>query len=756
MTNISTANIYKPIFYRIYNPDENEKFQKTTQIPAIRILDTLKEQLKELIKLRNPAKKLTNEEYEQQLVPLLGNKTIEEYGVWVFYEWNHTLVHTLDEAEFIEVRTSRNQYKITQQERDMLATKKIGVVGLSVGQSIALTLAIERVCGEIRLADFDTLELSNLNRIRSGIHNLGVPKVIIAAREIAEIDPYLHVTLFPEGITDENIDAFFGTGNARLDILVEVCDGLDIKIKSRHKARELKIPVVMDTNDKGMVDIERFDLEPDRPILHGLAGDLNPDNIKGLTNEEKIPYILKMIGAGQISTRLKASMLEVEQTLNTWPQLASSVQLGGAATTDICRRILLKQLNVSGRFYIDLEELVKDPTPNPRIKETYKNPFHPLTATLIESITDTYIADHPHSVNAIPFETISVIVQAACGSPSAGNNQPWKWRYKDGRLLLLHDRHRSWSWGDYAEMGSLMSLGCALETVTLKSAELGLQAAIQMIEDPGAYLVAEVDFTTGFSAPANILTLASGLNIRQTNRKNAEKITISPDIISCIEHEVSNIPGMQFFFTSDETQLTQLGKILASCDRIRLLHELGHEEFYHEIRWSKEEALQKRDGIELSSVNLTESEKAGFFVANDYNAVKFLKEMNLGSGFKRLSTKSIQYASGIGIICADGFNRNNLLNAGSAVMRAWITTNLNNLAFYPMLSAPFFFNRLIHGKGVDIPEQFVGELTELRETFLKIFPLKDNLAEVFLFRLSKQEETSPKTQRLDIKDTFYY
>lgn len=756
MSNTSTAKIYKPLFFRIHNTSQREKFDELLKLPALKVFDTLKDQLKELIKLRNPHKKLTPAEYEEQLLPLLGEKTLEEYGVWVYYEWNHTLVHTLDEAEFIEVRTSRNQYKITQQERDLLATKKIGVVGLSVGQSIALTLAIERVCGELRLADFDTLELSNLNRIRSGIHNLGVPKVIIAAREIAEIDPYLKVTLYPDGITDENIDAFFGTDKNKLDILIEVCDGLDIKIKSRHKARALQIPVVMDTNDKGMVDIERFDLEPERPILHGLAGDLNPDTIKGLTNEEKIPYILKMIGAEQISTRLKASMLEVEQTLNTWPQLASSVQLGGAATTDICRRMLLKQLNISGRFYIDLEELVKEPTPNTAVKEHGKNPFEPLTQSLTERIAETYMAQHPATASDAPFETISEIVQAACNAPSAGNNQPWKWRYKDGRLLLLHDRYRSWSWGDYGEMGSLMSLGCALETVTLKAAELGYKANIQFIQDPNACIVAEVRLLKEDSAPSNLLSLASGLNIRQTNRRNAERIVISPDIISQIEQSVSTVPNMKFFFTSDEKQLAQLGTILASCDRIRLLHELGHEEFYHEIRWSKEEALQKKDGIDLSLVNLTESEKAGFFVANDYNAVKFLKEMNLGSGFKRLSTKSIQSASGIGIICVDGFNRTNLLTVGSAVMRAWITANLNNLAVYPMLSAPFFFNRLVHGKGIDIPQQFMGELTELRETFLKIFPLKDNLAEVFLFRLSKQEETSPRTQRLDIKDTFFY
>src|SRR5690606_22384633 len=214
-------------------------------------------------------------------------------------------------------------------------------------------------------AESDTAEATSLNRIRIGVHNLGLHKTIIAAREIAEIDPYLKVKIYSEGITDKNIDAFFMEGG-KLDVLVEVCDGLDIKITSRFKAKELGIPVVMDTNDRGMLDVERFDLEPDRPILHGLAEGLNPANIKGLSNEDKVPYILRMLNADHISTRLKASMMEVEQSINTWPQLASSVVLGGALTTDTVRRILLDEFHESGRYYVDFEEFIADKVPQKR------------------------------------------------------------------------------------------------------------------------------------------------------------------------------------------------------------------------------------------------------------------------------------------------------------------------------------------------------------------------------------------------------
>jgi tRNA A37 threonylcarbamoyladenosine dehydratase len=62
-------------------------------------------------------------------------------------------------------------------------------MGLSVGQSVSLALAMERSFGELRIADFDELDLSNINRIRTGVYNLKIQKTVIVAREIAEIDP---------------------------------------------------------------------------------------------------------------------------------------------------------------------------------------------------------------------------------------------------------------------------------------------------------------------------------------------------------------------------------------------------------------------------------------------------------------------------------------------------------------------------------------------------------------------------------------
>lgn len=326
--------------------------------PSVEKIDTIASQIREYLKIKHVGEVMTEEKISTYTTNLLGDVPLAKYGIWAYYSWSNKLVHLLPEDAFIAVRTNRNKLKITEAEQHILSSKKVGIIGLSVGQSVALTMAMERICGELRIADFDTLDLSNLNRLRAGVHQLGMPKVIIAAREIAELDPFLKVTIFPEGITNENLDAFLGTDDSKLDVLIEVCDGLDIKINARKAARSKMIPVVMDTNDRGMIDIERFDLEPNRLIFHGLL-DENIDLTKLNTNE-RISVLMQLASFEQTSSRLKMSMGEIGKTITTWPQLASSVTLGGGATCDVARRILLNQLSISGRFYIDLETILHD------------------------------------------------------------------------------------------------------------------------------------------------------------------------------------------------------------------------------------------------------------------------------------------------------------------------------------------------------------------------------------------------------------
>lgn len=327
------------------------------------MFDLYQQQWMELYQLRNPTTRLSLFERATAFDNHHDGQDLILAGAWVYYPWSGRLLHILAENDFIEVRTSRNQLKITKEEQAILRTKTIGIVGLSVGSAIATTIAQERGAGYLKLADFDTLELSNLNRIKAGLHMSGLNKAVITAQEIAEIDPYLQVEVFSEGLTAENIESFFG-GETALDLVVEECDDLIVKQLVRLQARLQRIPVLMETNDRGMLDIERFDLAPDTKLLHGLMPE-DPAALQSLAPAARMAMVWQMINGDLISSRLRDSFAEIGKSLTTWPQLASSVVIGGGVVAEVSRKILLGDGIRAGRYYFDIDTILKQSEPMP-------------------------------------------------------------------------------------------------------------------------------------------------------------------------------------------------------------------------------------------------------------------------------------------------------------------------------------------------------------------------------------------------------
>jgi hypothetical protein len=320
----------------------------------VSVHDTIDEQLTELIGAREPGRTRTDSEWESAKSEVLGGSSVAEYGNWAWYPWSGRLVHVLPRNEFRLVRTDRNRDKITRDEQQTLLSARIAVVGLSVGNSAALTCAMEGVGGAYRLADFDRLGLSNLNRLRAGIHDLGVEKTVLCARQMFEIDPYLDIEIWRDGITEETLDGFLdGT-----DVLVEECDTPWVKVAVREQAREHRVPVLMDTNDRGMLDVERFDLEADRPLLHGRLAGVTSADVTGLDRPGLLALMLRMVDGSALTPAMTEAIGKIGHTLSSWPQLASGTTLGGALVTDAARRILLGKPVASGRYYVDLDQLV--------------------------------------------------------------------------------------------------------------------------------------------------------------------------------------------------------------------------------------------------------------------------------------------------------------------------------------------------------------------------------------------------------------
>jgi len=742
--------IVAPIILDPQNPEDWDQITKIKADKRNLILDEILSQVSDLIKSDFPDKAFSKEELSQKALDFFKGSDLDQYGNWVYYPWKFTLVHLLPEKEFIKVRTLRNKYKITPSEQEELSKKKIGIVGLSVGQSVALAMALERSCGEMRLADFDTLELSNLNRIKAGVTSLGLEKLVIAAREISEIDPYIKLILFDKGVQKENVDEFL-TCNGQLDLLIDECDSFDVKILLREKAKMLGIPVMMDTSDRGMLDVERFDLDRNRKIFHGFLGDVDPSTLHNLTNTQKVAFGLKITGLETLSPRMKASLLEVGQSITSWPQLASAVFLGGASVAHVGRKLLLGEPVKSGRYYVDLDELIPVDSPEFQIEQPQIQNSH-WTSLLPPNVMPSGYLPEANELREL--------ISYANFAPSGGNIQPWIWVFdKKGVLHLIHDRARSFSLLDYKGTGSLIAFGAALENLRLICAKKGIQIEeIVHIKDFEEDLIASIRFLSKSTHPLadqEDFELVEGIKLRCTNRKNTDRIQLSKEHFNQI-YDFLRGNKFELEYLDQTDDLERLAKVIGGMDRMRLFHEQGLNDFIHELRWNDQEASETKDGIDVATLELSGTERAAMGLLKDPRTVRFFRRFFMGYGLTKISKDTITSASAIFLLKGQAYSPEIFLEGGKVLQKIWIWANMNGLSFQPVTASLFIFHRVLKEDDHGFSPKEEKEIKELKDSFDLIFNKEKKMEELFMFRLNFAGEPSMRSYRRKVEDTLKF
>ena len=723
------------------------------QQPGVTVHDHVADALRELERTRRPGESATATANEGAHSARSNGR--EPDSCWVYYPWSRRLVHTLDESDFVELRTSRNRHKITTEEQRRLSQKRVGIVGLSVGHAVSMTLASERSVGTLRLADFDRLELSNLNRIRTGLHNIGVSKAVAAAREIAELDPFLDVQCRPEGVTPETIDAFL-LDDGKLDLCIDECDDLAMKVLLRVRAREYGIPVIMDTSDRGTIDVERFDLEPDRPLFHGRVPGIEKMDIPSLSTQEKVPLILGILGADNISGRMVASLLEIGESLVTWPQLASAVTFGGGMTADVVRRILLGHFRGSGRYHVDLEQLISDPPVQVASKAVGDTDRGSARHAVERYLTRR--GGDPRDGGLSAEESVR-LVSAAIQAPSGGNAQPWRFaHHPTAGLLLFLDPTRPSSALDCGGAGAYVSLGACIENVVLTGHASGRPITAELFPDPGLDsllpLVARFEHdeaATTVAEPETWSHLAGQIGRRHTQRTLGPRLPLKDENRRALSRAVSSIPGAALNLVEEPAHLDQLAQLAGRADRIRMLDPCQHASMMEEMRWTVSQAEETRDGLDVRTLELNDSDRAGLELCRSPEAMGLLARLDLGVGLTEFSRKRMAASSAVGLITMPEARPEAYVNGGRALQRMWLTASDVGVAVQPMAALPFLFAKALQG-GDGLAEDHVDELLEMRRQYDRVLSLPPNRCDIMLVRFFYAEPAATRAMRRPVED----
>lgn len=697
------ASSFKADILREDVPSERRRLDEMRADPRIHVTDLRSELLDSLRSLRPPP----------------SPNVTDEPVRWAYYPWRRALVGILGPLGYRALRLDRNRNLITAKEQGFLGKLQIGVAGLSVGHAIAHALAQQGLCGLIRLADFDHLELSNLNRVPATVLDLGLNKAVVTARRIAELDPYLRVEVMTAGVTPELVDEFL----AGLDVVVEECDSLEMKVMLRESARTLRLPVVMATSDRGLIDVERFDTEPNRPILHGLLGEVSSAELFGLARRDKIPYMLRHLDASRSSQRLTASLVELDNTLSTWPQLAGDVILGAATVAEAVRRIGLGEPLESGQVRIDVGSALDTLDATPAAA-------HPLPRpTAADDATSALPTAGP----------LELIAQAAIRAPSGGNVQPWTVEPRAQTVVIaIAPQHTSTM--DVGYRGSAVAVGAAVYNARVAAAAQGVLGTVRWHTGGLAPLSATV--TLGDGNDAALAALYEAMLKRETNRRLGAPRTIGDDTVTTL-HDAARAEGARLSLLTARDAIEQAANVFGAVDRIRFLTPQLHREMIAELRWPGDDPADS--GIDVRSLELDPGDLAVLEIIKRPDVMAQLAKWNSGAALGDDVRKRTRSASALAVITVEGHELTDFGRGGSAVEAVWVQAQLSGLAVQPI--SPVFLHAVNPPELAAMAPAFAQALLELQTEFHALAGTQPSESQVLVLKLAHADAPSQISQR---------
>jgi len=341
-------------------------------------------------------------------------------------------------------------------------------------------------------------------------------------------------------------------------------------------------------------------------------------------------------------------------------------------------------------------------------------------------------------------------------APSGGNSQPWHWEAAGRRVNLFLDANRSGNLVDFDSGGSYVALGCAAENLILTAHALGLEVRLTTFPSERDPLhVASFDLLSSTSPgcePHGFDKLAEQIPSRHTNRRLGSSRPLPEGTLGSLTTAARSIAGAQVQWLTGAAEIAQIGQLMGAIDRLRILDPGGHQEMFAELRWSAEEAQSTGDGIEVDSLELCPSDRAGLELARDREPVELLRQWGGGHRFETLARKAARGSAAIGLITVPNARPVDYFLGGRAVQRLWLTATQRRLGVQPMTALAYFFARLLRGGGVGFHADMISELKRLRPIYEKLFAVTKEMGEVLLFRIATDATTAKGSERRPLDD----
>lgn len=137
----------------------------------------------------------------------------------------------------------RNILLLGEEAFTKLNNSHVVVVGAGGVGGFAIEALIRAGLGEISIVDFDTIDITNINRQIIATHkSIGEKKTEAFYKRALEINPNIKINLYDMKVDQENVELLFK--DKKYDYIVDCIDSISAKIALIEKAKEKNIEII--------------------------------------------------------------------------------------------------------------------------------------------------------------------------------------------------------------------------------------------------------------------------------------------------------------------------------------------------------------------------------------------------------------------------------------------------------------------------------------------------------------------------------
>lgn len=352
----------------------------------------------------------------------------------------------------------------------------------------------------------------------------------------------------------------------------------------------------------------------------------------------------------------------------------------------------------------------------------------------------------PATLQEIPIETVSRIVEAAVRAPSAENLQPWHFQFDGEALVVSLDNARTLR-SDVENMLSLVGIGAAIENAVIAASAHRLASEVNLVTEPqpvtaGVTLqtVARIHFSPGASTDP----LAEFIGVRATGRRMNRR-RLAPELRRRLERCCQSFRDVQFHWVSDD-QISKYARLMGRCNRLRFEYEPYHRELYETFRFSKREAEKTRDGLDVATLQLPLGVGALLWYLRTWRRMQWANRLGFSRGVDRQAAREIKRSGAVGFLTVPTLETKHVVHAGRALERIWLTSARHGLVFHPTASLPVFLARA--GSGSEVMDSRLRKrIQSLPDEFRAVCPDIGDRMVAIAFRLGYGHAPATRTLR---------